>query len=360
MKILLLSCALNYRFLRGILAAGHTITYLTPAGERANLERELDRLGEERINLSVHYLPTPFLPVLKLAVVRELLCRDVDVILTNSPVYALTLSGIKTLFRTPLVMFVWQPYTSYFALNHPRMRLLTPLYDVVVRLAFRIADRVICLSRFLQRYATSRGARVTDICYYYGIDTDVFKPEKTKRNDAYTILAVGRFTPEKGHDVLLDACAKLKDAFSLKVIIVGFGPLKDHLLEKGKQLGIDLDVRDYADTDTLVTLYNQADVFVQPSLEEGLGFTAAEALACGTPVIASNVGGLPDIVEGHGILVPAGDVTALGEALEEIHGNGRRFTKKTKEARARLETTFSAVGTRHLFIDILHQAAGKK
>ncbi|MFH1722171.1 MAG: glycosyltransferase family 4 protein [Candidatus Altiarchaeota archaeon] len=356
MNILLLSCALNYRFFKRIFKEGHSITLLTPKRERSNLERELARLGSERGNITVKYLPFPFIFFLNIATSFELFKGGIDVILTNSPVYAFTVSGIKTVFRKKLVMFVWQPYTSYFSLNHPGLRWLTPIYNIICHIAFRIANRVICLSAFLEIYVRSHGAKSTKICHYYGVDTNIFKPLKTKGNGKFNILAVGRFTAEKGHHVLLEACSSLKKSFDFEIIIVGFGPLKDELKRRGEDLGLNLKLRDYMETKKLVELYNQADVFIQPSIEEGLGFTAAEALSCEVPVIASNVGGLPDIVGGYGVLVKPGDVSELSSAISEVRANLKGYQKKAGRGRKHIQEKFDESKTGDEFLKLLKTA----
>jgi glycosyltransferase involved in cell wall biosynthesis len=137
-----------------------------------------------------------------------------------------------------------------------------------------------------------------------GVDLNVFKPfsRHTYGNNSEkspTILTVGRLDKNKGFNYLIDAMPKLIHKFpKLKLIIVGDGPEKNNLLNQIKNLHLEQNVSlaGAVRNKDLPKFYNQADLFVLPSLKEGLGVVLLEAMACGTPVIGSNVGGITDII----------------------------------------------------------------
>ena len=118
------------------------------------------------------------------------------------------------------------------------------------------------------------------------------------------VLFVGRLSPEKGIDVLLEAAA------GLNLVVVGDGPLRPRV---PKALG-------FVRVDELEGLYRRAAIVACPSHREGFGVACAEAMAHGKPVVASAVGGLLDLVvhERTGLLVPPGDPRALRAALERL------------------------------------------
>lgn len=127
------------------------------------------------------------------------------------------------------------------------------------------------------------------------------------------VLAVGRLVPEKAFDVLIRAAAKA----SVPVVLVGDGGQGPALRALAEELGADVTFAGPVAPDELGPLYLAARLVAVPSLREGFGLVAAEALASGRAVVASAVGGLAQVVADGvtGRLVPAGDVEALADAL---------------------------------------------
>lgn len=138
----------------------------------------------------------------------------------------------------------------------------------------------------------------------------------------YTISFAGKFTDFKGIDVLLRAYAIVEEKLaSTRLILAGHGDLYEELVALRKSLGLDrVTFLGHVDQKTLVYLYNLADVSCVPSRSEPFGLVAIEALACGTPVVGTNQGGLPDFITPEvGHLVPVEDHEALAQAiLEEL------------------------------------------
>jgi phosphatidyl-myo-inositol dimannoside synthase len=138
----------------------------------------------------------------------------------------------------------------------------------------------------------------------------------------WRLVAVGRASPEKGFDVLLDAVhIARRDGADVTLDIIGDGPDRAALEARSAQLGLAGAVR-FLGQLPRAALYERmatAHAVVVPSRREGLGLVAAEALALGRPVIASDVGGLPEVVTaGTGMLVPPGDAAALAHALRSL------------------------------------------
>ncbi len=135
------------------------------------------------------------------------------------------------------------------------------------------------------------------------------------------ILAVGRLVPEKGFDVLVDAVERLlADGVDVQLDIIGDGPDLERLA--ARVVGVEGRVRllRARPHHEVIERLGDAHALVVPSLREGLGLVALEALAVGRPVVASAVGGLPEAVrhEADGILVPPADPGALAEALRRL------------------------------------------
>lgn len=154
-----------------------------------------------------------------------------------------------------------------------------------------------------------------------GVDTDTFYPipkDEAKDSlgflnpDKKTILYVGRIEPIKGLDVLFDAFTMLTESQEVQLVIVGGSLSGDPKLNELRDLAENLDISQDVfftgslDQSVLKNYYSAADVFVLPSHYESFGLVALEAMACGTPVIASRVGGISSFVQdgADGYLVP--------------------------------------------------------
>ena len=116
----------------------------------------------------------------------------------------------------------------------------------------------------------------------------------------------------------------------------------------------------------LVRLYNQAQVFVSPSLYEGFGLPAAEAMACGAPLVATTAGAFPEVVEQgvSGLLVPPGDAGALAGAIQRVLDDSELQERLGRAARQRIVEHFSwretAVQTMALYEDVLARRAATR
>ena len=145
----------------------------------------------------------------------------------------------------------------------------------------------------------------------------------TREEGSARILCVGRLSPEKGHLVLLDALAGLRDkGVDFRCTLVGDGPMRAMIETRADQLGLTelLTFTGSLDPDRVAELYPLADIVVLASFSEGVPVVLMEAMAHGRPVVATRVGGVPELVkDGHsGLIVPPGDTVALAGALRRI------------------------------------------
>jgi glycosyltransferase involved in cell wall biosynthesis len=229
-----------------------------------------------------------------------------------------------------------------WAVSHPRML---------------IAASQAARDEFIQHYAVTP-ERV--IVVPLGIDTQRFQPTDSSDlrrtlglEGKRVILYVGFTTPRKGLEYLGEALQEL-DA-DCRLVIVGkwevgyrdkfyrsLAPTtRERILETG-----------YVPDEELPLYYSLADVFVFPSLLEGFGLPVAEAMACGTPVIAANASSLPEVVGDAGLLVPAMDSAALAGALRQLLGNDE--LRRTLRARGmhRARSIFSQEGMAARTLDV--------
>lgn len=159
-------------------------------------------------------------------------------------------------------------------------------------------------------------------------------------------ICVGRFSPEKGHLIVLDAFSRLAarnpDA---RLVIAGDGPLRATMEQRIRALGLQSVVRitGWISNDVVRQELLASRVLVQPSLQEGLPVVLMEAMALGRPVISTYVSGIPELVVPQtGWLVPAGDADALAEAMEQsIQVSDERLSAMGAAARARARARHS-------------------
>ncbi|MHB8163130.1 MAG: glycosyltransferase family 4 protein [Methanoregula sp.] len=153
-----------------------------------------------------------------------------------------------------------------------------------------------------------------------GVDESVFYPPSCKGNEKY-ILYTGRLSHRKGlFDFIESAQWVLKDHPNIHYIIPGKGELQDQLKSKVKQMGLEAKIKflGFLDKEQIITLYQNAIIFVMPSHYEGLPTVLLEAMACGLPVIATDIGGNNEVITSYqnGILVPPKSPVELAKAIE--------------------------------------------
>lgn len=164
----------------------------------------------------------------------------------------------------------------------------------------------------------------------FGVDTDFFRPiDVDKDENIFQILSVGYLIERKGFEYLIRAMPHvLKKHGNARLKILGSGPLESKLKMFIKQLDLEEElkiIKNVSDEELLIT-YNSADLFVLPSIvdsqgnTEGLGVVLLEAMACGIPVIGSDVGGIPDIIKDGvtGLLVAEKNVFEISSSINKI------------------------------------------
>ncbi len=167
----------------------------------------------------------------------------------------------------------------------------------------------------------------------------------------------------KGIEYLLDAAAVLRPEFpDLRVEIAGTGPERENLEQRAARLGLTGRVEFLGWVNDLNAVLPRWDVFVIPSLEEGFGIAALEGMAVGLPVVASAVGGLPEIVEDgiSGWLVPPGNVEALASRLRLLLSSQELRLRMGAAAQARVRDHFSSAQMAENFARYYDEILGEK
>lgn len=201
-----------------------------------------------------------------------------------------------------------------------------PMNVVMDYVASRDADRVIAISNHAYEQLT-RSYRLDDDdveMIPHGVDIHRFYPRQERHpsvdSDKLSLLYVGRLGARKGLGLALRALARI-DTDDVEFLIAGTGRHEERLRELAQELGIQKQVRflGYVDDADLPELYSSADVFILPSKYEGFGLVLLEAIACGTPVIGVDAGGIPTAVDDgvDGCVVERNEGSLAG-AIEEM------------------------------------------
>jgi glycosyltransferase involved in cell wall biosynthesis len=284
---------------------------------------------------------------------------DVVIVQGYGPAAA-AINALGRLTRTQVVMLVCSPAEAYYACrrldeHEPFRRPVLDGLRALARLNARIGTRYVVLSQHLADVVRAHGARrPIDIIPVYGVDTAIFRPTDASRPalrralglpiEAEIVIFSSRIAPEKDADTLLRAVQRLRGE-GRNLVILHRSEGYQALVERATELGI-ADAVDAGDavppSAMLAHLYQAADVCVQASRAEGLGFAPLEALACGTPVIAAAVGGLREtIVYGvTGWTYRAGDADGLVGCLRAVLDNRREASARAARGRELVASRF--------------------
>ena len=243
------------------------------------------------------------------------------------------------------------------------------LYEKLDRWFLRFFDRVVVVTdSVLKDFPKEKKRTINN-----GLDVDKYKEDKKGRGDVrkryaikedeILIATVGRLSKEKNQAHLIEAAARLiKNPSHLKFLIVGGGPEEQNL----KSMVEDRKLTDRIIFTGILTdmpaVYQAMDIFVLPSLTEGIPLTVLEAMASGVPVVATRVGGLPEIIqEGKtGVLVDSNDAEGLVKQLEflTLHPEKRRTLSQeaARFVRSRFSQETMVRSYREVYEDVLNDA----
>jgi glycosyltransferase involved in cell wall biosynthesis len=203
---------------------------------------------------------------------------------------------------------------------------------------------------------------------FNGTDLRRFSPAENGSRDPrfgpHMVFACRQLFPRKGIRFLIEAAAQLKPRFpDLKVVLAGDGFERPELARLAEDLGVGPEVTflGWVPNTDLPPYYRAAAVSVIPSLEEGFGIPAAEAMGCEVAVVASDAGGLPEVVEDGvtGLVVPRGDSTALAQAIGSLLADPDRRRAMGQAGRARALRLFDWDRSAEQFEQVYREVAAR-
>lgn len=221
------------------------------------------------------------------------------------------------------------------------------MYEFLQVRAFRHFDRIVAVSGPLQRKLVSSGLRPDQVTLLPNAFAE--PADRLARAESRALLGlapeevvigwVGRLSREKGLDVLLDALVQVPRA---TLSVLGTGNQHGPLLSQAGRLGITGRIRWHGLVPDAARLYQAFDLFVLSSRTEGTPIALFEAMAAGVPVVATAVGGVPDVVtEAEALLVPSASPDALARAIASVLEQPEAARERAAAARQRLQTRFA-------------------
>ncbi|WP_255171277.1 glycosyltransferase family 4 protein [Natrononativus amylolyticus] len=299
---------------------GHDVTVLTSDhGDRDQPSRE-ERDGYELIRHREVASPLDNTITPGLARTLRRIGDDYDVIHAHSHLFFSTnvAAAVGRTLETPLVVT-----------NHGLMSQTAPKWvqkafiPTVAKFTLNSADEILCYTETDKRRLRERGIDSSISVVHNGIDCEQFSPIQSDKSKNQ-ILFVGRIKPGKGVRHLLAAFSNIISEFpeySLK--IVGDGPLREELVALAEERDISSNVEfvGQIENSEVAEVYAESEIFVLPSLNEGLPRTVLEAMACEVPVIVSDLEQLESLVEEAGVTVPRENPDILASEMKRLLAN---------------------------------------
>jgi glycosyltransferase involved in cell wall biosynthesis len=271
--------------------------------------------------------------------------REFDLVHTHQGLWEAVATGFgRGLFgRAPVLV---QPASSGYY-GEARELARTKGFPILRRLALR-NDCFAAISADIEREWLLLGVRADRIVRMAsGVDATHYRPGPSRHETALPprprLVFTGRLHPQKNLDVLLDAWPQVCSSVSACLMLVGGGPDLERLRRKAIDLGIGGSVEFVGQVDDAAEILRAADVFVLPSVAEGMSNSLLEAMSTGLPCLASNIGGNTDlIVSGEsGILVRSAAPDSWAEAIVAVLQDPDLRARLGQRARRRVETEFA-------------------
>jgi glycosyltransferase involved in cell wall biosynthesis len=196
-----------------------------------------------------------------------------------------------------------------------------------------------------------------------GIDAAEFPPNPPRAAEPANLLCVGRLAAEKGQGLLLEALAALvAQGHSPRLHFVGDGPDRAWLEQRASELGISAHVEfaGWVDQDRLMALYAATDVFVLPSLAEGIPMVLMEAMAMQIPCVAPRITGIPELIEdgSEGLLFTVADVEDLAAKVRRLLESPELRSQIGQRARAKVVRDYDMAENTRLWAEVLRERLG--
>ena len=305
-----------------------------------------DKLVKEGIDVRILHISTSRNPLSIYKLYKLLKRHKFDIIHTHA--YSAGTIGRVSAFLAGVPVIISHNHSVYDYYNK--------FYHLVEWILSLVTDRVICISEVVNRFVNktqmiNAGKLITihngidDVCDVTEKSSSYLKKELGIPIKHSVVGTIAHLEEHKGLKYLLKAASLLLASRSdISFLFVGEGTLKGELKKLCVDLKIEKDVIFAGERSDIPGLLFSIDIFVLPSLREGLPLAILEAMACGKPVIATNVGGIPEVLKDgeNGILVSPKDPEALYRAMNELLDNRKKREKMGRKGKRVCDESFRA------------------
>ncbi len=253
-------------------------------------------------------------------------------------------------FKLPYYIRVGGPDIPGFEERYKTVyKIIAPL----IKLIWKKAKLLITKCKTEYEMVKSINRKLKIIVIYNGVDTEKFFPEEKTLNQPLKIICPARLIKRKGQDILIKAVAKLKEQnIIFKVDFIGEGDEKENYMQLAKKLDVTEQICfcAYIERKKMHEFYQKADIFVLPSYNEGMSNALLEAMACGLPVVVTNVGGTEELVDtSNGFIFTKGDMDKLSNILKHIHINKNELPDKSLNSLQKAQNlSWKVIGNKYL------------
>jgi len=338
-----------YNISKRMVERGFDVTILCSTRDGIDEKKDLDGIKVIRQRPNFILSNTPIRLDLFFTMSKLVKENDFDLINAHTPVpfYADVAAMVSKRYKIP---FVLTYHAGSLMKNESFVDAVAKIYQhSIEKFALAQSDRLITVSEFVKNnYLTNHIKKVSIIPP--GVDINKFrlldKVNKTPNNILF-VAQLSKGHKWKGLDYLLESIKLIKNIRDVKLTVVGSGAHVNHYKDKANELHIRDNVifKGKVSDDELVKEYQKANIFILPSYSnaESFGIVNLEAMACGVPIVASKIGGIPDVVKDskNGLLVPPKDPKVLSDAIIKLLNDGDLAKKMGGDGRKLVEEKYT-------------------
>ncbi len=295
----------------------------------AALKEKLDNLGVKYHNIPFERQPLKPANIKAYTTLKNLIdIERFDLIHCHTPVGGIiTRLAAASSRKKNGTKVIYTAHGFHFFKGAPLINWL--IYFTAEKFCSYFTDTIITINKEDFRNAETK-LNAKKVCYVpgVGVDTDYFVGTRGKRDELLSeisadensiiLMSVGELSDRKNHSVSIKALSQIEND-NVHLVIAGTGEKKDEFLSLAKELGVDGRVHLLGFRTDVAELLKSADIFLFPSIQEGLPVALMEAMSCGLPVICSEIRGNTDLIDDScGVLCPATDAFAFKSAVEKL------------------------------------------
>jgi glycosyltransferase involved in cell wall biosynthesis len=335
----------------GLRGLGHEVHVLSVSADPATAKPFLDPLSEAGVHTHQIVVSTRAYSRERAAIADFCRCLRPDAVHTHGYRPDVIDAGVARRFSIPIV-------TTAHGFTGGAWR--NRLYEYLQRRAFRRFDAVVAVSRPLSDRLARAGvqpSRIHTLPNAWRRIAPALDREAARRalgipREDFVVGWVGRLSNEKGPDVLLESLPHLSTV-PITMSVIGAGIEQRSLEARAAALGVADRIRWHGAVPDAERIFTAFDVFVLSSRTEGTPVVLFEAMAAGVPVVATQVGGVPDVVSPEeGVLVASEDPVALARGIRDVYAHPAAAARRARAARVRLDHDFGVGPWLDRYVDI--------